>query len=762
MEDLSGRLHLQTWTSEVCSTPAYYWEDSLSPCPSMAFCREGGVSSTCCPCLQRQLVVLEMNASIADLSFMLSAGCRSIFGCTLDTLFSLFVQCGYKARADALLSIIQGPSSPPPTASPPPPPPPPMLPPFGTSTACADVDYDLSVDLISIIYEDPVCQSPGYLHDGQTGCPSTSCGVGLLDRPCCHCLQKLMLAFQTSRSVSGVLSLQALTDCQSLSVGGCPVQTYLNAMKACTGANVTASPDLTRGVAVLEGILAGGFLNPRTLAYSERGFGGVPAAPALAVGPSHLITVVRSSFGRAFYRVYIKEPWLQVKQSFLTQYHRSNTICRTGPFVGAPNALYDHLADRWLIMELARSNATGSYFLCLVLSLTSVPYGLLYRGFAIALPGNPGEIAVSVMPDAYYIGTSEDPPAVYALDRTRYLAGGTIRPMARLQAAALSGLALQGLMPGHLAGRPRAGSSCGLFARPVDDELHSQSPDAAADFVEVWEMCPSFDDATAARLSQLANVRVSEFDASICGSSADASCFAQPGSATRLTTYHAGMPARVAHRSFHDHESLLVTFAVDGGNDKGAVMWVELRRSVNSSSGALGPWERVQDGSTPSDGKTRWLPSAAIDRSGDIALVYSLVDAGIGIYPSLYYTGRGAAAPNGTMPSPETLLAAGTSASATSSFGGRSAMAVDPVDGCGFYLLGPWEITASRSATYMGAVRFARCADSAECLLDSDCDDDQFCTLDKCRDGNCVREPDGLLCRYGEICDEVADVCRAP
>eukprot|EP00899_Mesostigma_viride_P028605 jgi/Mesvir1/892/Mv17455-RA.2 len=556
---------------------------------------------------------------------------------------------------------------------------------------------------------------------------------------------------QRMEDLSGRLHLQTWTS-----------ETYLNAMKACTGANVTASPDLTRGVAVLEGILAGGFLNPRTLAYSERGFGGVPAAPALAVGPSHLITVVRSSFGRAFYRVYIKEPWLQVKQSFLTQYHRSNTICRTGPFVGAPNALYDHLADRWLIMELARSNATGSYFLCLVLSLTSVPYGLLYRGFAIALPGNPGEIAVSVMPDAYYIGTSEDPPAVYALDRTRYLAGGTIRPMARLQAAALSGLALQGLMPGHLAGRPRAGSSCGLFARPVDDELHSQSPDAAADFVEVWEMCPSFDDATAARLSQLANVRVSEFDASICGSSADASCFAQPGSATRLTTYHAGMPARVAHRSFHDHESLLVTFAVDGGNDKGAVMWVELRRSVNSSSGALGPWERVQDGSTPSDGKTRWLPSAAIDRSGDIALVYSLVDAGIGIYPSLYYTGRGAAAPNGTMPSPETLLAAGTSASATSSFGGRSAMAVDPVDGCGFYLLGPWEITASRSATYMGAVRFARCADSAECLLDSDCDDDQFCTLDKCRDGNCVREPDGLLCRYGEICDEVADVCRAP
>eukprot|EP00899_Mesostigma_viride_P010365 jgi/Mesvir1/1932/Mv22958-RA.1 len=738
------------------------------PCPNMTVCSMGGASSLCCPCLEKLLPVLETNESILDWKFLLSAGCRSIFGCNLDRYVQLFIQCGYEARANALLSAVGGASPSPPTASPPPPttmtpvpPPPPPLPPPDTSTACADADYDLSADLINTIHGDPACQSPGYLHNGTTGCPSATCGVGPLDRPCCPCLQKLMLAFQTSRSASGVLNLQVLADCRSLVVGGCSVRAYLDAMKACTGVNASSSPSLTSGVAALEAIIAGGFLNPRTLAYSERGFGGVPANPALAMGPSHLMTVVRSSFGRAFYRVYIREPWLQVKQSFLTQYHRSNTICRTGPFVGAPNTLYDHLADRWLIMELAR-NATGGYFLCLILSITNIPYGLLYRGYAIALPSHPGEIAFSIMPDAYYMGTSENPPAVYALDRTRYLAGSAVRPMVRLQVPELKGLTLQGLMPGHLAGSPRAGSSCGVFARPVDDELHSQSPDASADFMEVWELCPSFENATAAKLTRLANLRVSEFDASICGSSADAPCFAQPGSATRLTSYHAGMPSRLVYRSFDDRESLLATFTVDGGNDKGAVMWVELRRTLNASTGALGPWETVQDGTTPSDGKTRWLPSAAMDRSGDIALGYSLVDAGNSIFPSLYYTGRGPAAANGTMPSPETLLVAGTAASASSSFGGRSAMVVDPVDGCGFYFLGPWETTASRSATYLGGVEFARCADSAECLLDTDCDDSQFCTLEKCRDGSCVSEADPLLCKYGEICDEVADVCRAP
>eukprot|EP00899_Mesostigma_viride_P010196 jgi/Mesvir1/19178/Mv01194-RA.3 len=639
-------------------------------------------------------------------------------------------------------------------------------PPTNPAACGEEVGYDLSYDLISVINDDPTCDFPNYFHDEETGCPSSSCGVGPLDRPCCPCLEKIMRTLLTSRVISsslssGTLGLQALIECQLSTVGGCPVLAYVNAMKACSGLNATSSPNLTSGVAALEAIIAGGFLNNRTLAYSERGFGGIPAAPALAVGPSHLITVVRSSFGRAFYRVYIKQPWLQVKQSFLTQFHRSTTICRTGPFVGAPQVLYDHLADRWLIMELAR-NATGGYFLCLIVSLTRVPYGLLYRGHTMALPGNLGEIAIAVMPDAYYFGTTENPPAVYALDRARLITWGSIRPMVRMQAPAMSGLTLQGLMPGHLAGKPRAGSSCGLFARPVDDELHSQLPDRAADFMEVWELCPGFDNATAAQLTRLANVRISEFNATLCGSSADKACFAQPGSAMRLTTYQNGLLSRVLYRSFGDHESLLATFTVNGGNDRGAVMWVELQRAVNALLGALGPWERVQDGVTPSDNKNRWQGSAAMDQSGDIMLSYSMVDASNNTYPSLYYTGRGHFAPYGTMPSPETLLVAGTSASATSSFGGRSVMAVDPVDGCKFYLLGPWETQASRSATYLGAVNFARCTDSAECLLNTDCNDGQFCTVDKCRDGKCVSEPNIFLCRYGEICDEEADVCKVP
>eukprot|EP00899_Mesostigma_viride_P010771 jgi/Mesvir1/19696/Mv09961-RA.1 len=511
----------------------------------------------------------------------------------------------------------------------------------------------------------------------------------------------------------------------------------------------------------MKAVMAGGVLNPPTISYSERGFGGVPAAPAIAVGPAHVVTVAKSSFGRSIYRVYIKSPWLQVKQSFLTQYHRSNTICRTGPFIGAPNVLFDHLADRWLIMEVARNATSGAHSLCLLLSLTNIPYSLLFRGYSIALPGDPGDFAVAIMPEAYYLSTNENAPSVYGLDRARLVAGGSMRSLVRFQPTTLPGFSLQGLMPAHLGGATRGETACNFFVRPVDDEVHYPAvADTGGDFVEVWQLCPSFDNATAANFSRVANVRVTDFNSSVCGSAEDVPCFAQPSSTVRLNTYHRGMLGKASLRSYVGYDALVMSFPVDGGNQKGAVMWVELRRTVQPS-GSLGPaWLRHQDGIvSPMGSRHAWLPSVALDRSNNMVLGYSGMDASNTSYPSLYYTGRAAHAVLGTLPSPEMQLVAGISASTTSSFGGRSSIALDAMDGCTFYFAGPWETRAYRSATYIGAVRFPGCTAAAPCSADAHCDDGQFCTLDRCRDGKCVSEADPMLCRFGEVCDEDRDAC---
>eukprot|EP00899_Mesostigma_viride_P001007 jgi/Mesvir1/10907/Mv09827-RA.2 len=649
------------------------------------------------------------------------------------------------------------PSPPPPSPRPPPPPPPPSAtgnasppPPAVDAAECENADFDLAYDLLVVVSEEISCQFPNYLQEAATGCPDVSCGVGTGQRPCCTCLSKQLAIFLSSRSVSGQLYVEVLANCRALSVGGCPVDKFLAAMSVCTGTNSSSTPDLTSGLADLRSIIAGGILTAPALSYSERGFAGAPAAPALAMGPSYAITVVKSSFGRSLYRVYTKEPWLQIKQSFLTQFHRSNTICRVGPFVNAPNTAYDQTTDRWLIMEVARNGT--EHFLCLLLSLSNIPYGLQFRGFAISLPADPGDFAFSVMPDGYYIGTFENPPAVYALDRAT-------RALVRLLPTTLAGYGLQGLMPATLSGLPaRANITCGFFLRAVDDEISAGTPDVGGDFVEVWQLCPSFDNATARSLTMLANVRVTEFDTRFCGSVSDANCFAQPGSTLLLNTYHRSMISKASYRSFAAYDALVGSWTVDGSNDKGAVMWVELRRTV--TTGVFGPWTRYQDGIVnPSGSRHAWLPSVALDRSNNMVLGYSGLDASNNFNASLYYAGRIASAAPGTLPSPETLLVAGTSASTNTTFGGRSSMALDAMDGCTFYFAGPWETRASRSATYIGAVRFPGCRSVAACSLDTDCNDGQFCTLDKCRDGKCVSEPDLLLCRFGEVCNEATDAC---
>eukprot|EP00899_Mesostigma_viride_P026306 jgi/Mesvir1/6860/Mv09031-RA.1 len=489
--------------------------------------------------------------------------------------------------------------------------------------------------------------------------------------------------------------------------------------------------------------------------YRERSFGAPSPAPAIAIGPGYIVTVVNSLFGRALYRVYAKNPWLLVKQSFLTQFHRSNTICRTGPFVGAPNALYDHLADRWLIMEVAR-NATGGHFLCLLASFTNVPYGLLYRGYTIALPGDPANVVISMMPEAYYFATSEGVPAVYALDRLTLVGArvGTLRPMIQREAPALPGLSLQGFMPAHLSGAPRVNGSCGFFIRPVDDELSETAEPYLFDYIEIWQFCPKFDNADSSSFSRVGVDDISGYNATICSTNQNLACFAQPGSATRLAPHHIGMMTRATYRSYADYDVLVAIFPINMGEGVGGLMWVELRGLLGDSL-APGSWFTFRYGKAAWDGRNRWLGSVAMDRVGYVALGYSSVDAGRGVYPSLYYRG------GNEYSDPEVLLVNGTTASSMSFFGGRSAMGVDPVDGCSFYFLGPLVTQSSAPTTYIGQMHFPRCKDTAECLHDKDCNDGSVCTRDICRDGKCLSMMDQFYCGYGQYCNTISGSCEA-
>jgi len=182
------------------------------------------------------------------------------------------------------------------------------------------------------------------------------------------------------------------------------------------------------------------------------------------------------------------------------------------------------------------------------------------------------------------------------------------------------------------------------------------------------------------------------------------------------------------------------------------VHWAELR---NSGSG----WSVFQEGTyAPADGNNRWMGSAAMNGSGDIALGYSVSSSGT--FPSVRYTSRVATDPLGVLPGGEVVLIAGTGSQTSSSnrWGDYSSMSVDPVDDCTFwYTQEYYENTNSFDfKTRIGAIPGPGCGGGTECTpdevglctdgLDNDCDG-----FIDCADSDCTSDPACQVCDPSEV-----------
>jgi hypothetical protein len=128
---------------------------------------------------------------------------------------------------------------------------------------------------------------------------------------------------------------------------------------------------------------------------------GYPPDPNSAVGLADIVEVengglaVFSKTGTVLYG------WVDVT----TLWSGFGGTCETGP-VSDPVVKYDHLADRWLITQLAlgpSSNGTQPGYECLALSQTSDPTGA-YNRYAFQYAGFPDYQKTAVWPDAQYAG----------------------------------------------------------------------------------------------------------------------------------------------------------------------------------------------------------------------------------------------------------------------------------------------------------------------------------------------------------------------
>src|SRR5437899_5131445 len=396
-----------------------------------------------------------------------------------------------------------------------------------------------------------------------------------------------------------------------------------------------------------------GFLGVNTRAFEVHG---VPPDPQGDVGPSHYLQIVNASFA-----VFAKNG--------RTLFGPIATRTLFAGFGGACEArgdgdgivLYDPLADRWLISQLANTREVDRpYHVCLAVSRDGDPTGQWAR-YDYSYAEFHDYPKLGVWPDGYYAtyntfassGGGEFRGIVYCVfDRLKMLAA---EPAAQ-QCIPIDDAA-SGITPADLDG----------VLPPAQDE-----PNTAVGFVGNALALYRFHADWAEPLNSFverATLPVAPF-AEACIASRGSACIPQPGAgSSRLDALGDRMMFRAAYRNFGGRRSLVVNHSVSV-RDAVGVRWYEIR-----DPGGI-PALAQQGTYAPDDG-CRWMASAASDRAGNIGLGFSLSSANT--MPSIAYTGHLASDPPGEMAQGEAVAASsGGSQSSSLRWGDYSSMSVDP------------------------------------------------------------------------------------
>jgi hypothetical protein len=382
-----------------------------------------------------------------------------------------------------------------------------------------------------------------------------------------------------------------------------------------------------------------------------------------AVGPTQIVTVVNSGFA------------VQSKTgTVLLGPVNTNTVfsgfggaCQTTND-GDAIVRYDRQANRWMISQFANvSSATGPYFECVAVSTTADATGTWNR-YSFQYANFPDYPKIGVWPDAYYVTYNMFNPAgtaflgtnVCALDRTKMLAGA-----AATQQCFTTSTSFGGLLPSDVdsATLPPAGQPNLIIGQGT-----------TATTLAYWNFHVDFTTPANSTFTGPSTLTVASYTPACNGGT----CIPQPGTTNKLDSLADRLMNRFAYRNFGDHQALVVSQSVVAGTSVG-VRWYEIRLSGTTPS-------IFQQGTFAPDASYRWMPSAAFDKAGNIAIGYSLSNASA-IRPSIAFSGRVATDPLGTLSQGETVAQAGggSQTGTLTRWGDYATMNIDPADDCTFW-----------------------------------------------------------------------------
>jgi hypothetical protein len=376
---------------------------------------------------------------------------------------------------------------------------------------------------------------------------------------------------------------------------------------------------------------------------------------------------------------------------------------------GDPIVQYDHLADRWMISQFALPNFPfGPFYQCIAVSKTSDPTGAFNRyAFIVSDKKMNDYPKFGVWPDGYYMSINQYKQAslrwggagAVVFERDAMLAGSNARMVYFDLESVDSNLG--GMLPSDLDGPAPPNGTPNVFAQ-FDDNAWGYSPDQ----VQLWDFHVNWSSPLSSTFTFDRAITSASFDSNMCGYNRN--CVPQPGG-VNIDAISDRLMYRLQYRSFGDHQTLVVNHTVDvNGSDRAGVRWYELR---NSGAG----WSIYQQGTYSPDSNNRWMGSAAMNGSGDLALGYSVSSGSV--YPSVRFTGRLSGDPLGQMTVAEGSIVAGSGYQTHSSgrWGDYSMLAVDPVDDCTFWYTQEYYATSGTAPwrTRIGSFKLADCGATA-------------------------------------------------
>jgi len=396
---------------------------------------------------------------------------------------------------------------------------------------------------------------------------------------------------------------------------------------------------------------------------------GTPPDPHGDVGLNHYIEAVNTSIG-----IYSKSTGALSIPIF-----SFNSFMTTGGVTGScaslnmgdPYVLFDRMSNRWIITDFAfgidgSGNDVGPYYECIAVSKTSDPVNGGWYFYQLKVGDSiMGDYPkFSVWADGMYMtvnlfyGSSYYGVEVVAFNRADLIAG-VATP--RIQGVQLD--------TGHWS------------ILPVNDESGTATGPAPFisddDGLRIWKLTIDWSDSGNSVWS--APVYVS----GVSAYSDPTSDVTQKGSNIKLDSLGGRLMSAAKWSNASGTPAIWIARTYDAGKDGTGIYWAEVR---GLSATPTVYQQMLYSSSTAS----KWIPSLAVDKVGNMALLYSY--AGKNNFPSLAYAARTSTATLGTLNLGERSLAEGQSAATSqwARWGDYFAASIDPVNDCTVWMVGEY------------------------------------------------------------------------